>query len=150
MSQSTAEEKIKKFYRVVAALQTPQNCTLGLLVVKKQTLGDIATLAPNPNVVTTIDADSAVPAEDVITALSDAMRSGRTALIRIHTQIDPSVYNQLFLLAQNGSMEYPCLEERIFVNVNDGASVILVLTDSELEQSNYPELMNIVGVVERL
>jgi hypothetical protein len=47
-------------------------------------------------------------------------------------------------------MEYPRLEERIFVQATKEAVIILVSTDRELEKLNYDNLFDLVGLVERL
>ncbi len=150
MISKTNQEKVRNFYKVVSEMQTPRNRELGLLVIKKEELGDLTALAPNSNLVTTIDLTPEFSSEEAISQLADAMKSGRVVLMRIHEYLDPKIYNQLFLLAQDGHMEYPHLEERIFVDSAISAQVILVSTDKELEKINYPNILNIVGLVERL
>ena len=143
------QQKVSKFYNVVAGMQTPGNKTIGLLVIKKEELGDISTLAVNSNLVTIIDLTKESDAEQIINQLADDMRIGRIVLMRIHDYLDPKIYNQLFLLAKNGHMEYPRLGERVFADAAKNAQVILVSTDAELEKLNYPNIFDMVGIVER-
>ena len=107
-------------------------------------------LAPNSNLVTVIDLQKETDAEEVIGQLADAMRAGRVALIRLYKYLDPKIYNQLYLLAQDGHMEYPHLQERVFVDAVKDARVIIVSTDAELEELNYSNIFDLAGVVERI
>jgi len=150
MINKTTEEKIKKFYKVVDGVQGSKKKELAILVVKKVNLGDVAALAPNSNLVTTIDLTAETDADEVIGQLADAMRAGRIALIRLREYLDPKIYNQLYLLAQDGHMEYPRLEERVFVDAVKEARVIIVSTDAELEKLNYSNIFDLTAVVERV
>ena len=76
--------------------------------------------------------------------------AGRIALIRLREYLDPKIYNQLYLLAQDGHMEYPRLEERVFVDAVKEARVIIVSTDAELEKLNYSNIFDLTAVVERV
>jgi hypothetical protein len=144
------QRKVSNFYNVVAGMQISRNKTIGLLVIKKEELSDISALAVNSNLVTIIDLTKESDAEQTINQLADDMRVGRIALMRIHDYLDPKIYNQLFLLAKDGHMEYPRLEERVFVDAAQNAQVILVSTDAELEKLNYFNIFDIVGIAERL
>lgn len=150
MISKVNQEKVKKFFTVVSVMQNVRQRVIGLLVLKKENLSDIAALAPNSNLVTSIELSSEIAAEDVVEQMADAMRTGRIALMRLHEYLDPKIYNQLFLLSQDGHMEYPHLEERIFVDAKDNAHVLLLSTDAELEKCNYSNLLDLVGIVERL
>lgn len=150
MIGQTAQEKVKKFYQVVAGLQTERKKEIGLLVVKKELFSDVAALAPNSNLVTVMDLKKEFDSQEVINQLADDMRAGRVSLIRLHDYLDSKIYNQLFLFARDGHMEYPRLEERIFVDAAKNAQIILVSTDAELEKLNYSNIFDIVGIVERL
>lgn len=150
MTTETTEEKVRKFYKIVEGMQSLKKKEPGILVVKKENLGDIAALAPNSNLVTTMDLQEGTDAEEVIGQLANVMRTGRIALIRVHKYLDPKIYNQLYLLAQDGHMEYPHLEERVFVDAVNEAQVIIVSTDAELEKLNYSNIFDLAGVVERI
>ena len=56
--------------------------------------------------------------------------------MRIHDYLDQKFIIN-FLLAKDGHMEYPRLEERVFVDAAKNAQIILVSTDAELEKLNY-------------
>ncbi|GEM_PF-3199408 len=144
------QEKVRKFYDVVAKMQTKRNREMGLLVVERETLGDIAALALNSNLVTSIELSRESDLENVINQMADAVRQGRIILIRLYDFLDPKIYNQLFLLTKDGHMEYPHLEERVFVDAADSTLLILLATDADLEKLNYPNILQLAGVVERL
>jgi hypothetical protein len=150
MITKTAEEKIVKFYKIIEGMQSGKKKEPAILVVKKENLGDVAALAPNSNLVTVIDLQEGTDAEEVIGQLADAMKSGRVALLCLHRYLDPKIYNQLYLLAQDGHMEYPHLEERMFVDAVKDARVIIVSTDAELEKLNYSNIFDLAAVVERI
>jgi len=150
MISKTNQEKVRKFFETVDIMQTPRAREVGLLVVKRENLSDISSLAPNSNLVTVIDLNDEMDVESAVHQLADAMRAGRVALLRIYDYLDPKIYNQLHLLAKAGRMEYPKLEERIFVDAAKGAQVILIATDANLEKLNYQNIFDIAGVTERL
>lgn len=144
------QEKIKKFYEVISRMQFPPAKEIGLIVVKKETLADISALAPNSNLVTSFELTRETDAQETIEQLAEAIKAGHTALIRLHEYLDPKIYNQLYLLSKNGRMEFPRLEERVFVEAPKGALIILVSTDNELEKLNYENIFDLAGLVERL
>jgi len=150
MTTKTAEEKINFFYSIVAGMQSSKKKEPAILVVKKESLGDVTALAPNPNLVAAIDLLEDADAEEIIGQLADAMRAGRTAVIRLRKYLDPKIYNQLYLLAQDGHMEYPHFDKRVFVDAAKDARVIIVSTDTELEQLNYSNIFDLAAVVERI
>ena len=150
MITKSAEEKIKIFYNIAAGMQSSKKKEPAILVIKKESLGDVTALAPNPNLVVVIDLSEDADAEEIIGQLADAMRAGRTALICLHKYLDPKIYNQLYLLAQDGHMEYPRMEERVFVDAANDARVIIVSTDAELEKLNYSNIFDLAAVVERI
>jgi hypothetical protein len=150
MISSINQQKIKKFYEVMARMQFPPAKELGLIVVKKETLADISALAPNANSVTAFELTRETDAQEAINQLAETVKAGRTALIRLHEWLDPKIYNQLFLLSKNGRMEFPDVDERMFVEAPKEALVILVSTDQELEKLNYKNIFDLAGTVERL
>lgn len=150
MLTKTQQEKIKKFYNVMAKMQFLPAKEIGMIIVKKETLADISALAPNSNLVTTFELTRETDAQEMIEQLAETLKDGRIALIRLHDWLDPKIYNQLYLLSKNGRMEFPKLEERIFVDAPEEALVILVSTDNELEELNYKNIFDIVGLVERI
>ncbi len=99
---------------------------------------------------TSFDLTRETDAEEAIEQLAETMKAGRIALIRLHDWLDPKIYNQLYLLSKNGRMEFPRLEERVFVETPKEALVILVSTDEELEKLNYENIFDLVGLVERI
>jgi len=144
------QDKVRKFYEVMAKMQVPPAKKIGLLAVKKETLADVSALAPNPNLVTSFDLTRETDSQEMIEELAKTITAGRIALLCLHDWLDPQIYNQLYLLSKNGRMEYPRLEERIFVQATKEAVIILVSTDRELEKLNYDNLFDLVGLVERL
>jgi len=150
MFTKTQQEKIKKFYEIMAKMQFPPAKEIGMIIVKKETLADIAALASNSNLVTSFELTTESDAQEVIEQLAETLKAGRIALIRLHEYLDPKIYNQLYLLSKNSRMEFPRLEERIFVDAPKEALVILVSTDKELEKLNYKNIFDLVGLVERI
>jgi len=144
------QEKIKKFYNVMAEMQFPPAKEIGMIIAKKETLADVSALAPNSNLVTTFDLTRETDGQEAIEQLAEILKAGRTALIRLHEYLDPKIYNQLYLLSKNGRMEFPRLEERIFIEATNEALVILISTDKELEKLNYKNIFDLVGLVERI
>ncbi|MBU1033034.1 MAG: hypothetical protein ABII13_00390 [Patescibacteria group bacterium] len=144
------QEKVKKFYEVISRLQFPPGKEIGMIIVNKETMADIAALAPNSNLVTGLELTRETDVQEVIEQLADAIKAGRVALIRLHEWLDPKIYNQLFLLSKNGRMEFPDVDERVFVEAPKEAMVILVCTDAELAKLNYENIFDLIGPVERL
>lgn len=144
------QEKVQKFYEVVTKMQFPPAKEIGMIIIKKETLADISALAPNSNLVTSFELNRETDAQEAVEQLADALKAGRIALIRLHDWLDPKIYNQLYLLSKNGRMEFPRLEERVFVDAPKEALVILVSTDEELEKLNYENIFDLVGPVLRL
>jgi len=150
MIGAKTEEKVKNFYKLAAAMQSARQKEPALLVVKKESLSDICALAPSANLLTVIELGEDSDAEEVIEQMADAMISGRTVLLCLHKYLDPKIYNQIYLLAQDGHMEYPRLEERVFVDAKKESRIIIMSTDAELEKLNYRNILDLAGVVERL
>jgi hypothetical protein len=142
-------EKVKKFYGAVLKLQTVRGRELGLLVVKKETLGDLAALCENSNRALIIDVSKGC-VEDIINDLANGIKNGSFILIKIGEYLDQEIYNQLFLLAHANHMEFPRLEKRIFIDSAKETVIVLVSTDKELEKLNYQNIFDIVGLTERL
>lgn len=150
MITKSNQEKIKKFYEVVRRIQFPPAKEIGLIIVKKETLADISASAPNSNLVTSFELTRETDAQETIEQLAETLKSSSIALIRLHEWLDPKIYNQLYLLSKNGRIEFPRLEERVFIEAPKDALVILVSTDQELERLNYKNIFDLVGPVERL
>lgn len=150
MISAKAEEKIKNFYKVVEKMQASRKKEPALLVIKKENLSDIVGLATKTNLLTVIELNESLDIEETIGQLADSMKNGRIVLFRLHEYLDPKIYNQLYLLAQDGHMEYPLLEERIFVDAKKEAQIIIISTDVELEKLNYRNMLDLASVVERL
>lgn len=130
-------------------MQLPPAKEIGLIIVKKENLADLAALAPNSNLVTTFELTSETDAQVMIDKLAETLKASRIALIRLHDWLDPKIYNQLYLLSKNGRLEFPRLEERVFIDAPKEALVILVSIDQELEKLNYKNIFDLVGPVER-
>ena len=45
------QEKVKKFYQILAKTQLPPAKEIGLIVINKEKLADLSVLMPNPNAV---------------------------------------------------------------------------------------------------
>ncbi|MCX6781994.1 MAG: hypothetical protein NTW66_02660 [Candidatus Magasanikbacteria bacterium] len=142
--------KVKKFIDVVSDMQFGPGKQIGLLILKKEETKDISILAPNSNITTVLELSKDGDADEVIGYLADAVKSGRLIFIRLHDYLDPKIYNQLFLLSKNSRMEYPKLEERIFVDAAPETTIIVITTDNELNKLNYTNILDLSGLVERL
>jgi len=123
---------------------------IGLLVVGKESIEDLAALAPNTNLALVIELGSDSDAQEVIEKMADAVSRDRLLLLRLHDYLDPKVYNQLWLLTKKGQLEYPLLDERVVVPASSASAIIIVSTDAELERLNYNNIYDLVGLTERL
>lgn len=123
---------------------------IGLLVINDELIGDLAALSQNSNLTITLELSQDTDAQEVIDVMSEALAAGKLVLLRLHDYLDPKIYNQLWLLAKKGQLEYPLLDQRVVVPASPAAALVIVSTDEELERLNYDNIFDLVGLTERL
>ena len=146
--------KIIRFYQVMEKMQTVKNFRIGMIITspENETLSDIASLAPNSNRVTSVALDQdSNGANIIVNELAAGLEDGRIILLQISGYLDPKIYNQLYLLANSGRMEYVFLDqERVFIYSKLGAQIILLSSQENLDKLNYTNILNLVSLVKRL
>ena len=150
MINKTNKEKVKKFYQVLLKIQPSSGKDIGLILIEKETLADLISLTPNSNQTATFELDKNTYITEFIEDLAEALKRKKMVFLRLHDYLDPSIYNQLYLIYKAGRMDFPKLEKDIVFDVPKESCLILVSTDEEIEKLNYKNLFNIVGPVLRL
>ena len=150
MINKTNQEKVKKFYQVLLKIQPSSGKDIGLILIKKETLADLISLTPNSNQTATFELDKNTYITEFIEDLAEALKRKKMVFLRLHDYLDPSIYNQLYLIYKAGRMDFPKLEKDIVFDVPKESCLILVSTDEEIEKLNYKNLFNIIGPVLRL
>ena len=150
MITKTNQEKIKKFFEILSKIQLDFGKNIGLIVVSQETLSDISALTPNSNLVSVYDLTEKINITDLIEELSKNFERKRTVILRLHSYLDPKLYNQIYLISKSGRMEFFNGKDEVFLEIPKESQLILVSTDKELEKLNYKNLFNIVGPILRL
>ncbi len=151
MLTSEQTQKSTDFIAKLQKLLWHNGLQIGLIITpQKVTLADISAAAPNSNQIMSLELGDEIDSESMIGYLAEGIKSGQTILLKIGANLPVAVYNQIFLLSKNGRMEYPHLEERVFVDAHPDARLILVMADKDLENCNYKNLLDVAGFVERL
>lgn len=150
MIKKENQEKIKHFYQALAKIQPQAGKDIGLILVKEENLSDLISLTENSNLTAVFDLNEDVNISQFLEDLLNALAKGLWVFIRLHSYLDPAVYNQLYLISHSGRMHFFKLEEEMLLNLPEKSQLILVSTDEEIERLNYKNLLEIVGPVLRL
>lgn len=143
------KNKIQDFYEKLKKIQPAKGYDIGLLVTSDN-LGDISAALPDSNNISVYELLKSEPLEKIIKGILNDLKSGRNILLRLHDYLDPSVYNQLFLIARSGRTDYFLPEGSITFNVPKSAVLLIVISTQELENLNYKDFLNVCGPVLRL
>lgn len=142
--------KVKHFYEVLEKTQSASGKNIGLIVIKDENLGDLTALTKNSNDTSIIQIDKNIDVLDFIKDLTNNLTDKKMVFIRLHKYLDPKIYNQFYLLTNNARMEYFDQDKDIVVNIPCESQIIIVMTDEELEELNYKDILNTFSPVLRL
>lgn len=150
MIKKENQQKIKHFYQTLAEVQPQSGKDIGLIIIKEETLADLIELTENSNLTATFDLKEDTSVPQFLEDLSKAFNHSAWVFIRLHSYLDPAVYNQLYLISHSGRLHFFKLEEEILLDLPKRSQLILVSTDDEIERLNYKNLFEIVGPILRL
>lgn len=144
------KEKVKKFYQALLKVQPSSGKDIGLILIKKEKLSDLISLTPNSNQTATFELTKETYITGFIKDLAESLKRKKMVFVRLHDYLDPSVYNQLYLIYKSGRMDFLDLKKDIVFDIPKDSALILVSTEKELEKLNYKNLFNIIGPILRL
>lgn len=142
--------KIRHFYEFLEKMSSPQALNIGLIVINNESMGDLIALAKNSNATAALEIIKEMDIADFIRNLAKNLNDKKMVFIRLHNYLDPKIYNQFYLIANNARMEYFEGKKDIIINIPSEAQLIVIMTNEELEALNYKDILNIFGPVLRL
>jgi len=144
------QKTIKEFYQTVVDLQSAGPKEIGLLVIEKETIADLAALSPKSNQTTIFDLKRDINLEQIIKNLAEAVSRDNLILIRLYDYLHPKIYNQLYLLSKNGRMDFIETDKDNVVTANKKSALVLISTNDDLEKNNYQNILDLTAVVKKL
>lgn len=144
------KQKIKNFLGLITKLQPKGAKHIGLLIIGEEKMAEIISLSLDTNKTYGLDLNNEESGEEIVEKLSEIIKLNYLILIRLHEYLNPKIYNQLYLLAKKGQMEFPLLEDRVFVEADEKSAIVLITTDKEMETLNYKNIFDIVSYTQRL
>jgi len=143
-------EKVRRFIDVLKKVQPANGHDIGLIVIGEENLSDLQSSLENSNDASVYELTKDTAASEVIKQILQDLKSSRVVFIHLHEYLDPSLYNQLYLIFQSGRVDYFLPEGSITFDIPKEAALILVSTSEDLEQLNYKNILEICGPVLRL
>src|SRR4030042_84451 len=140
-------QKVKHFINALKKVQPASGHDIGLIVAEKENLSDLQSALNNSNDASVYDLAEDTVANEVIKQILQDLKSSRVVLAKLHRYLEPSLYNQLYLISQSGRADYFLPEGSLTFDVPKGAALILVSTSEELEKLNYKNILEICGPV---
>ena len=140
--------KIADFVKKLKQIQPKHGRDIGLIVTAGENLADIQAAFPNPNSVSLYETTEDV--DNIIKNILQDLKSEKDVLLKLSDWLDPSLYNQLYLISCSGRADYFLPEGSITFDIPKNSVLVLTIDSGDLERLNYKDFLNICGPVLRL
>jgi len=151
MLSTINEEKIKKFFNVVMRLaEKSVTGQTAIIIAKKEDSSSVINSAGLVDKIIYLKTDRNSDDIEVAEVLAKAIKNGKMVILEIGEFLSPLIYNDIYLFSKAGRIEYNTSAERVVANSAKGASLVLFINEDNLNKLNYDNLLNIVGLVERI
>lgn len=145
------EAKIKKFFSVVTRLSEKFTALpIAMIVSKKDVGADVVALSGMSNRIVYLRADKNSDEVELIVELVKSLEKRMITFLEIGDFLHPTIYNAIYLLSSSGRIEYNTQKDRIVARPAKGATLILFTNENNLNKLNYDNLLNFVGLIERI